>query len=384
MISNRCPRSIDPELWAGMSADARYQAQVQARAAAQAVGFCQWLLLLPPVAFIALPPVQTLINRLLPPSHYVKLHGRTDLRKYLSKEPLAKGQRVAGHTVTSGMGDRIHPIDKTMQPHNGVDIATGIGTPLYAPAVGNDKVTVRCWQDALGGGTVAEISSQSIPEYRFKALHLSRCDDGSFSAGEPFAATGASGKADGPHLHWAQLPAHSDSYLLPTTGYAEWVLSGSTGADLIDIPALKASIIAQESNGNPTVINPDSGALGLGQVMPENIAGVGTGWDYEALGRDVSAAEYLADPQIQNKIIDHQLEQIALSQSTDATGTPRSPNEIAKRSAAVWYSGRSNYCQSTGAEYFGQTQYPSGAAYCDAVVQRYQSIQERRLEQLSD
>ena len=384
MISNRCPSRIDPELWAGMSADARYQAQAQSRAAAQAIGLFQWLLLLPPVAFIALPPVQTLVNRVVPPSHYVKFNGIADPRKYLNQEPIAEGQRVAGHLVTSGMGDRIHPIDKTMQPHNGVDIATAIGTPLYAPAVGSGKVTVRCWQDPLGGGTVAEISSQSIPEYRFKALHLSRCEEGSFRAGEPFAATGATGNVDGPHLHWAQLPAHADTYLAPTTGYAKWVLSGFTGVNLVDIPALKESIISQESNGNPTATNPDSGALGLGQVMPENIAGTGRGWDYEALGRDVSAAEYLADPKIQHKIIDHQLEQIALSQGTDANGTPRSPNEIAKRSAAVWYSGRSDYCQHTEAEYFGQSEYPSGAAYCDAIVQRYQSIQERRLEQLSD
>ena len=118
--------------------------------------------------------------------------------------------------------------------------------------------------------------------------------------------------------------------------------------------------------------------------MPENIAGTGTGWDYEALGRDVSAAEYLANPRIQTQIIEHQLEQIALSQGTDASGNLRSPNEIAKRSAAVWYSGRSDYCQRTEPETFGKTEYPSGAAYCDAVVQRYQSIQERRLKHLSD
>ena len=215
-------------------------------------------------------------------------------------------------------------------------------------------------------------------------MHLAFCEDGIYRAGEQFAATGQSGKADGPHLHWAQLPANSDQYLTPMSGYAKWVLSGFTGTNLIDIPVLKESIIAQESNGDPTAINPDSGALGLGQVMPENIAGTGRGWDYEALGRDVSAAEYLASPRIQTQIIEHQLEQIALSQGTDANGAPRSPSEIARRSAAVWYSGRSDYCQHTEAEYFGQSEYPSGAAYCDAVAARYQSIQERRLEQLSD
>ena len=78
-------------------------------------------------------------------------------------------------------------------------------------SVGTDKVTVRCWEDALGGGTVAEISSESIPEYRFKALHLAFCQDGIHRAGEQFAATGESGKVDGAHLHWAQLPANCRS-----------------------------------------------------------------------------------------------------------------------------------------------------------------------------
>ena len=384
MISNRCPSHIEPALWQQMSADARYQAQETARAASGLMDFVRLLLIAPPLLFILLPPVQRLVNEIAPPSHYVKLNGRADPRKYLNEAPLEEGQRVAGYEVTSGMGNRLHPIDKTMQRHNGVDIATAVGTPLYAIAVGTDTVTVRCWEDSLGGGTVAEISSESIPEYRFKALHLAFCEEGIHRAGEQFAATGQSGKGTGPHLHWAQLPANSDQYLTPMSSYAKWVLSGFTGTNLIDVPALKESIIAQESNGDPTAINPDSGALGLGQVMPENIAGVGEGWDYEALGRDVSAAEYLANPRIQTQIIEHQLEQIALSQGTDASGTPRSPNEIAKRSAAIWYSGRSDYCQSTKAETFGNGEYPSGAAYCDAVAERYQSIQERRLEQLSD
>ena len=103
------------------------------------------------------------MNEIAPPSHYVKLNGRADPRKYLNEAPLEEGQRVAGYEVTSGMGNRLHPIDKTMQRHNGVDIATAVGTPLYAISVGTDKVTVRCWEDSLGGGTVAEISSESIP-----------------------------------------------------------------------------------------------------------------------------------------------------------------------------------------------------------------------------
>ena len=78
MISNRCPRHIEPALWQQMSADARYQAQATARAESGLMDFVRLLLIAPPLLFIALPPVQKLVNEIAPPSHYVKLNGRAD------------------------------------------------------------------------------------------------------------------------------------------------------------------------------------------------------------------------------------------------------------------------------------------------------------------
>lgn len=381
-LTNNCPRNIDPELWDGMSGDARYQAQRETRSQAQKISVFQWALLAPPLLFILLPPVQTLVNKYAPPSHYVKLNGTADPRKFLDESVPVVGDRVAGFEVTSAFGARVHPVHGDYRQHNCIDIGTPTGTPVYAPAVGSDTVSVRCWEDAAGGGTVAEISSTSVPEWRFKALHLSQCTDGKFSAGDVIAKTGASGVGTGAHLDLRQLPANADTYVAPMRGYMEWMVSGSAGEDLIDIPALKESIIGQESGGNPSAVNADSGALGLGQIMPENLAGDGQGWDWDALGRDVSPAEFLADPKLQDEIIEHQLSAIALSQSTDSTGATRNPEEIAKRSAAVWYSGRPEYCSSTGGEVFGAGAYPSGAEYCASIGEKYQSIQQKRLEQL--
>ncbi len=380
-ISNTCPRSIAPELWEGMSADARYQAQKDTRSAAQRISALHWALLAPPLLFMALPPVQGFVEKHLPPSHYVKLNGTADPRKYLDKAALKVGDEVSGFQVTSPFGVRIHPITFEQKQHDGVDVGTPTGTPLYAPAVGADKVTVQCWEDAGGGGTVANVSSKSIPEYRFKALHLATCKEGEFSAGKEFATTGNTGGSTGPHLDLRQLPADSDIHVEPMKGYVEWFLSGTSGADFINIPALKDSIIGQESGGNAGAVNPHSGALGLGQVMPENLPS----WSQEALGREVSPAEFLASPKIQDEIIEHQLGAIALSQSTTPDGQKRSDVDIAKRSAAVWYSGRGDYCSSTGGESFGAGAYPSGAEYCNSVGQKYEqekTLQQKRLTQL--
>lgn len=384
-LSNTCPRSIDPELWEGMSADARYGAQLETRKQSQRIGIARWLLLAPPLLFMTLPPVQALVEKVAPPEHYVKINGTVDPRNYLDKSAPKVGDEIAGSEVTSAYGVRVHPVTFETTMHNGVDVSEPVGTPLYAPAVGADKVTVQCWEDAGGGGTVANVQSESIKAFRFKAMHLSSCTEGEYTAGQVFAKTGNTGMSTAAHLHLGQMPADADTYVQPMRGYVEWFLSGSSGADFIDIPALKDSIIGQESGGNPSAVNPHSGALGLGQVMPENLAGEGRGWDYDALGRDVSPSEFLANPKLQDEIIEHQLGAIAQSQSVAPDGSKRSDVDIAKRSAAVWYSGRGDYCSSTGGESFGAGAYPSGAEYCSSVGAKYEqskTLQQKRLIQL--
>jgi hypothetical protein len=71
-------------------------------------------------------------------------------------------------------------------------------------------------------------------------------------------------------------------------------------------PRLRAVLRAlgqQESGGNWSAINATSGALGKWQVMPSNISGTRSGWDWDALQRDVSTSEYLNNPAIQRAIV---------------------------------------------------------------------------------
>ena len=75
------------------------------------------------------------------------------------------------------------------------------------------------------------------------------------------------------------------------------------------------SIIEQESGRNYGAVNKRTGALGGYQVMPQNLDGswggrkprANFGWDYEALGRDVTPQEFLSNPAIQDQIAQYQL-----------------------------------------------------------------------------
>jgi hypothetical protein len=110
---------------------------------------------------------------------------------------IKKGHHIAGFQVTSGMGNRIHPTKRTLLFHNGVDIATPIGTPLYAPY--NFKL-YKVINETCGLGFIATLRDN--PTIRFGACHLTwLTDNDQVREGHLFARTGNSGASTGPHLH---------------------------------------------------------------------------------------------------------------------------------------------------------------------------------------
>ena len=295
--------------------------------------------------------------------------------------PVQPGETIAGYAVTSGYGRR----DPAELPagasadHKGVDLATPEGTPIKAIGAPGTKVKVRCWQDSDGGGWVAEIEPDSLPHLRFQALHLSpgSCRTGFHSAGSTIAKTGASG-IGAPHLDWRQRDRTTGQHQHPQKAYLLWALSGhAPNANFTRIDRLRNAIIWQESAGDAAIINPDSGALGLAQVMPDNLAGVGQGWDFEALGRDLSASEFLADADAQTQIVNHQLLAIYQRQVQDGYGE----EEAIRRTAAEWYSGNPDKADDTAAQYWNGSEYPSIKDYSDDVLNR---VQQLRLEQLGE
>lgn len=120
------------------------------------------------------------------------------------------------------------------------------------------------------------------------------------------------------------------------------------------------AISGQESGGNYKAQNSSSGAMGKYQIMPSNIAGTGRGWDYEALGRDVSVGEFLGSPQIQEAIAQYKLKSYY-----DKYGPAGA--------AVAWYAGPgavSGYQKNPSAYTNPQGAYPSIAAYVQQVLGR--------------
>lgn len=114
--------------------------------------------------------------------------------------------------------------------------------------------------------------------------------------------------------HNYNLPATIARPNMGTTAKIEELASKTYGPVLFD--RFKKSIIAQESSGNYGAVNPRTGALGFAQIMPQNLTGWGKnagrkkhGWDFEALGYDISPKQFLSSPELQHKIIDFKLKQ---------------------------------------------------------------------------
>lgn len=138
------------------------------------------------------------------------------------------GDIVAGYTVSDEYGIRpFHPVTgEPNVPHNGVDLATPIGIPIYAVGKAGDTVTVKCWWDEDGGGWVVNQTAESYPGYTFQSLHMSEngCQEGKSKVGEVIAYTGNSGLGTGAHYDFRVKI--DGEYVPPGTKYLESAVTG--------------------------------------------------------------------------------------------------------------------------------------------------------------
>jgi len=106
-------------------------------------------------------------------------------------------QLLKTYHITSPFGQRIHPINLRKEFHNGIDIATPVGTPITAHT---DLIVLNVWQNDMGGLQIKVADDKYI--YGF--AHLSRVPvhiNAIVKKGEVFAYTGNTGNSTGPHLH---------------------------------------------------------------------------------------------------------------------------------------------------------------------------------------
>lgn len=111
--------------------------------------------------------------------------------------PLA---RDGGVRLSSRYGLRTHPVLGVKRHHDGIDLATPAGSPVYATA---DGVVEGVFRSATLGLAVTLRHAHGL---RTVYGHLSRCG---LRAGQPVrrgqrvGAVGSTGRATGPHLHYA-------------------------------------------------------------------------------------------------------------------------------------------------------------------------------------
>lgn len=101
--------------------------------------------------------------------------------------------------VTSGFGMRVHPILGVLRPHTGIDLSAERGTPIYA--TGNGVVEMAKYDGGYGNCIIIDHG------FGFKSLY-SHCKDmkvkpgRKVKRGEQIGTVGASGMADGTHVHY--------------------------------------------------------------------------------------------------------------------------------------------------------------------------------------
>lgn len=111
------------------------------------------------------------------------------------------------------------------------------------------------------------------------------------------------------------------------------------------------ALVGQESGGSYTVRNKRTGAAGRYQIMPGNIAA----WSREILGYEVSLAQFLASPALQDKIAKGKLKKYV-----DQYGY--------RGAAAAWYSGNPARHNDTTKVQGGRE--PSVKQYVDSILSK--------------
>jgi hypothetical protein len=249
---------------------------------------------------------------------------------------------------------------------NGLDIATeedtsiyAVGKPLNRFDIGKmfsgEIVRVECNQTEEGLTAIAK--SSLMPEHEFFYHYLKSCDAGGSASGAIIATT--SNK-----LHFAVK--YKGQFIDPPSGFVLWAFQGKQpiyNSPKPIVERLRNAIISQESGHDPKAVNPDSSALGLGQVMPENIKS----WSKQCLGQEITEDEFLHSKDKQLNIIDCKLKE-GLEQTAKSAANEE---EQIRQVAAIWYSGDPKLFDDGKPQTYGSGSYPSVRDYTMTVLDRY-------------
>ena len=105
-------------------------------------------------------------------------------------------------TITSPFGSRMHPIQKRVITHRGIDIGASYGAAILAAADG--RVTNAGWNGSYGKYIVIDHGSGYKTLYAHCSVLLVSAGQ-NVSRGQTIANVGSTGNSTGPHLHFEVL-----------------------------------------------------------------------------------------------------------------------------------------------------------------------------------
>jgi len=129
---------------------------------------------------------------------------------------------------------------------------------------------------------------------------------------------------------------------------------------------LRVAIIGKESGGNYDIVNPDFGAIGIGQVLPENVPS----WTAKHYGQRLTPAEYRKNRAAQDAVVHGQLQDYYDAEIKAG----RSEAIAIRRVASTWYSGQPNLYDNNRPQYSKdrKRRYPSIREYTMDILRRFQ------------
>jgi hypothetical protein len=108
----------------------------------------------------------------------------------------------AGYTVSDVFGPRIHPVSGLLSFHYGYDLATSLGSPIYAAHSG--EIVQIGWNGGYGNYIRIDNGDGTATAYGHISVFTSVLHQ-QVTAGEMIAKVGNTGDSTGPHLHFEVL-----------------------------------------------------------------------------------------------------------------------------------------------------------------------------------
>jgi murein DD-endopeptidase MepM/ murein hydrolase activator NlpD len=124
--------------------------------------------------------------------------------------------------ITSGLGMRSDPFTGMMTMHNGIDIGTSKGTPVYAPAAGT--VIRSGWDRGMGNFIIID-HGNNLKTY-YGHLSVLKVHQGQrIDRMDLLGMVGSTGRSTGPHLHYEvrkyDRPVNPRDYFVKSIIYAK-------------------------------------------------------------------------------------------------------------------------------------------------------------------